>query len=96
MGKNNAKGGASDKKGKGKEKEKAADSSKGDSTDSNKGLKSASSINARHILVRDRSPLSFPPSWVVKLDTVSRRSPVCTASSLTYQLPITSPGPYLA
>jgi hypothetical protein len=53
MGKNNAKGGGNDKKAKGKEKEKAGDSSKGESADKGKGLKAANSINVRHILVCD-------------------------------------------
>ncbi|KAL5337666.1 hypothetical protein BJX70DRAFT_368894 [Aspergillus crustosus] len=51
MAKGNTKGGAADKKGKGKEKEKAGDSSKSDSGDKGKGgLKPANSINVRHIL----------------------------------------------
>jgi NIMA-interacting peptidyl-prolyl cis-trans isomerase 4 len=54
MGKNNAKG-AADKKGKGKEK--AGDSSK--DGDKSKGLKPATSINVRHILVRCLLPIRF-------------------------------------
>ncbi|KAL4922697.1 hypothetical protein BDW62DRAFT_171578 [Aspergillus aurantiobrunneus] len=50
MGKSTKGGGASDKKGKGKEKEKAGDSSRGEAADKGKGLKPASSINVRHIL----------------------------------------------